>query len=251
MKLKIYIIILLPLVLLTGCFRFFLCIEGSGTIVKEERAVANFTNLEIFGSGTVFFFQSQKPMLIIETDDNILQYISTGVEGNSLKIRAREGICPRKINYYIYNNSLRQIKIFGATDFFAQTPIIDSSLEINIFGSGDIRIDSIKANEIDVKISGSGDITFGGQCESLTVNINGSGDVRASKLVSEYSNMLINGSGDCYLWVTEELKARINGSGDILYKGNPRTIKTKINGSGDVIRLDKNLEKAKEPDDKE
>ena len=45
---------------------------------------------------------------------------------------------------------------------------------------------------------------------------------------------MINGSGDAVLHVTERLSAQINGSGDIVYYGNPPDVSRRVNGSGDV-----------------
>ena len=42
------------------------------------------------------------------------------------------------------------------------------------------------------------------------------------------------GSADIKVTATEMIKARVSGSGDIRYKGNPKKIDTKTSGSGDI-----------------
>jgi len=42
----------------------------------------------------------------------------------------------------------------------------------------------------------------------------------------------IYGSGDCDVNVSESLDVRINGSGNVTYKGNPAEVNQKVSGSG-------------------
>ena len=49
-------------------------------------------------------------------------------------------------------------------------------------------------------------------------------------------NKTINGSGDIEVNVEKSLDATVNGSGGIIYFGNPNDLKQKINGSGDITQ---------------
>ena len=44
----------------------------------------------------------------------------------------------------------------------------------------------------------------------------------------------VNGSGDVEVYASKSLYARVSGSGDIDYKGNPANVDKKTSGSGDV-----------------
>jgi hypothetical protein len=44
----------------------------------------------------------------------------------------------------------------------------------------------------------------------------------------------VSGSGDADVYASNSLKARVNGSGDIDYSGNPNTSDTKVLGSGSI-----------------
>ena len=87
-----------------------------------------------------------------------------------------------------------------------------------------------------MNISGSGDITANGDVQTLKAKINGSGDILATKLKSKSATIEINGSGDAIIWADNSIIAKINGSGDIKYYGNPTNVESNINGSGDIIK---------------
>ncbi|HQV37276.1 MAG TPA: DUF2807 domain-containing protein, partial [Flavobacterium sp.] len=62
----------------------------------------------------------------------------------------------------------------------------------------------------------------------------GSGDIKAFELVSENAKVNVSGSGDIKVNCTEFIEARVAGSGDIEYKGNPKKVDTKVAGSGTI-----------------
>ena len=48
-----------------------------------------------------------------------------------------------------------------------------------------------------------------------------------SKLQSNNATITINGSGDAKIWASESLTAKVIGSGDITYYGDPKMCKVK------------------------
>lgn len=234
---KLYLLLLLlSLLAMTGCFGVFICSEGSGTVEKENRNLEEFDRISINVSGNIFYVQGDTYKIGIETDDNLLQYITTNVRGKELIIDSDKSICPHKLNIYITSKELRKVEIEGSADFFAQTPIKTENLDISIDGSGDVQIDSVFSERVQLEINGSGEIRIGGSCNTFSAEVNGSGDIFASKLNSKISKVEINGSGNAYVVAQDELILEINGSGDVYYDGNPNRFVLNINGSGKAIK---------------
>ena len=85
-------------------------------------------------------------------------------------------------------------------------------------------------------ISGSGDITLNGKTTDFEVRVSGSGDVNAYDLSALNVTANVSGSADIEVTATEMIQARVSGSGDISYRGNPKKIDTKSSGSGDITK---------------
>lgn len=237
---KLYpLLVSLSLLAMTGCFGVFICSEGSGTIQKANRGLEEFDQISINISGNVFYVQGDAYHIAIETDDNLLQYITTDVRRKELIIDSDKSICPHKLNIYITSKELRKVEIEGSADFFAQTPIKTENLNVSINGSGDVRIDSMFSEGVWLEINGSGEIRVGGSSNTFSAEVNGSGDIFASKLNSKISKVEINGSGNAYVVAQDELIIEINGSGDVYYNGNPNRLVLNINGSGKAIKINK------------
>jgi hypothetical protein len=64
-------------------------------------------------------------------------------------------------------------------------------------------------------------------------SVKGSGDIDAFELRARDSSVVITGSGNCRISVVDKLRAKITGSGDVLYRGQPH-ISQSITGSGKV-----------------
>ncbi len=122
------------------------------------------------------------------------------------------------------------IKIHGSGDFKAGDA---GALTASVHGSGDVETGDI-ASAVKASIHGSGDITLGDVSGAVSVSVHGSGDVETAHVDggAELSTM---GSGDLmFASVSGETAVSINGSGDIeIAGGRAENLRVRINGSGD------------------
>lgn len=220
-----------------GCLREYTCTEGSGIIRAEKREIPQFKSILINIPGEIYFFQRDIAKIEIETDYNLHQYITTEVKDSNLIIRSNKNICPKKLKLFISNPYLEGLKINGSAYFIASNQILTPKLVIEVLGSSDVHLDSLNTKELKSLIEGSGDIYFGGYAERFISKINGSGAIQATKMLTEFTEVQTNGFGDIKIWANNELRAIVNGAGNVQYYGSPKVTDVKINGSGKVIHL--------------
>jgi hypothetical protein len=205
-------------------------VRGSGRLVTESREVGDFDRVTLTSSGEVILTQGDRGSLTVETDDNVMQYVTSEVKGGTLTLGTEIGklVRPTWLKFTLSVEDLDGLTVSGSGDIVAERFDTDR-LEIKVSGSGDMRIDALTAQAVEVRISGSGDVELAGQATEQNVTISGSGKYRAGDLRSETASVTISGSGDATLWATESLKARVTGSGSASYYGTP---KTDVSGSG-------------------
>ena len=131
--------------------------------------------------------------------------------------------------------SINAVSLSGSGDIVGKKTIKTGSFKTSMSGSGDITLD-VDASSIDASMSGSGDINLSGSTTDFDVTISGSGDIKAYELVADNVDATVSGSADIKVTAKESLKARVSGSGDIHYKGNPGKVDTKTSGSGDITK---------------
>ena len=216
MKTKLRLLLTCTVVLLTGCnFQIsgFGGIQGSGVKASQTREVDEFTDVEVRGSANVRIHDGKEQSVTVESDDNLLEIITTEVRDKKLIVTTKESYSTR-IGISVSVN----------------VPQIES---IRVMGSGDVQAENVDVETLHLSISGSGDITAVGTAKKVDVTINGSGDADLSELVARDATVQISGSGDVRVHATEILRATINGSGDVRYKGKP-DVQRDVSGSGDV-----------------
>jgi hypothetical protein len=226
---------LLLLACLSACVHTgdFDSIKGSGTIKSVTRHVADFTKVSLEGAAEVIISQGSTPSVRIEGDDNLLEHITTTVDGSELEISNQHSISPTKsIKVFVTTKQLEGLSIAGSGTITTEVPFEARAFNVSIAGSGDIIAD-ISAEQVSASISGSGDISLRGTAKSASVSIAGSGDYKGYALTTNSTSVDIAGSGDAEVHAAETLTGNIMGSGDILYRGEPR-INSSIMGSGSI-----------------
>jgi len=109
--------------------------------------------------------------------------------------------------------------------------IIDRPLEVNInhTSSGKIYGSIIEGLVVNARLTGSGQVLLDGEAEFADLNVSSSGKIDAMEMIVFDAEVKNTGSGKVFVYATETLKAIINGSGDVYYRGNPQV---SVSGSG-------------------
>jgi hypothetical protein len=241
---RVTTVMLIAALALTGCVTIdfggdgLRTIRGSGNLVTEERPVSGIERIALYGIGEVEVTLGASETLVIEAEDNLLQYLETEVDNGVLELRTRNliNLQPRKdIRYTVTVKSIDGLEILGSGNITLDQADVPS-MRLLIAGSGGIHVGDLKADALDITIPGSGKIQVSGEVERQTINVAGSGKVQANDLRSQSAEVRLAGSGDMTIWVVEDLTVRILGSGDIRYYGSPSVSQT-ILGSGNVTSL--------------
>jgi hypothetical protein len=213
-------------------------IKGNGKVVTEKRTTAGYDEINVSGFFDVVLVSGKEGAISIQGEENLLPYIKVEVEGNMLKIYTEKNvnISPNKdIVLTIPFEQISFVSLSGSGDLKSKNTIVSSKFAAKLSGSGDLNLD-VKTTEFEVQISGSGDVVLTGASDSFTSKISGSGDVDAINLITKNANLTISGSGDMKVNCTKSLIARVSGSGNIEYKGDPETKDTKVSGSGEITK---------------
>lgn len=230
-------VIVMVFLLCTSCYEFASLpgITGEGPIVSKTIDIRDVDGISIHNNADVILSQGNKQKIRIEAQENILDNLRTEVDGSVWRISNHRRVKKAEpIKIYMTIEDLRVARISGSGSITGTERFDDlDDLEIKISGSGDIELD-VEAEDIFSRISGSGTIELGGRASLIECLISGSGDLFAEGLKTERGYTRISGSGGVRVNCTDKLEVRISGSGDVYYKGNPR-IQSRISGSGNLI----------------
>jgi Putative auto-transporter adhesin, head GIN domain len=211
-------------------------VTGNGNIRTEKRSTGNFNAVKSSGSIDIEINSGDAYSVSVENDDNILQYVVTDVNDGTLDVHYKDGysINNDHAKVYVTAPSLDKVSVSGSGDITTQSMLKNSrQIEMNISGSGNIKA-QVDAPVIDISVNGSGNIGLTGHTKDFTCSISGSGDVNCGALESENATVKIAGSGNAHVFASVHLSATVVGSGDVYYRGNPSSPEIHTSGSGSV-----------------
>ncbi len=194
-------------------------LRGSGNVRAETRDIGSFGQVVVSGNTRVFVTQGDRPSLVVEVDDNLLEYVRAEVDDFTLRLGfagAVGGYAPTQpLTFHLTARRLRGLELDGA---------------------GAIEATNINAPRLVVNVNGTGRVRLTGTVEEQYVTVSGSGRYDASATESETVRVRVNGSGAVLVWARDALAARLNGSGRISYYGQPQ-VSQDVTGSGQIKHL--------------
>jgi hypothetical protein len=189
--------------------------EGSGVPATQARTVAAFDSVELAGANNVVIHVGGKQSVIVKADDNLLGRVTTQVESGRLLIGNTEGS-------------------FSTKSPMSVEVTVPSLEALVLSGSGNIVVDGVRAESLEVSLPGSGTLTGTGSATRLDVSVAGSGTVQFTALTARDVRAVVSGSGSIFVTATKSLDGSVSGSGAVLYTGNPQHVTTSVTGSGAI-----------------
>ena len=191
--------------------------RGSGNRVRQARPAGRFTQVIADDAMDVEIAIGPRFAIEIEGDDNLVDRIRTDAENGILHLRVRG-------SYRVRRPMLARITM----------PQLD---RVELEASGDARISGLNGGRLALSGQGSGSFDVDGAVDQVEVHINGSGNADLDGLRAREALILINGSGDTRAHVVDAIDAKLNGTGEITYRGRPRRVSEEVNGTGAIRRV--------------
>jgi hypothetical protein len=104
-----------------------------------------------------------------------------------------------------------------------------------INGDGSLSITGYDQDELDIDVSGHGDVSAKGKAKSTKVDISGDGNVDLGGLPSTDARADISGSGRASIAPTASADLHISGSGEIDLLTHPAKVTSDVSGSGRIV----------------
>jgi hypothetical protein len=185
--------------------------------VNQTMKVQSFNAIHSSGTASVELIKSDHFEVSISAHPKNLPYVKVSSENGVLHISEESGYNPR----------------LGIAEIVVQMP--EDLNSIRISGAGEVRsADTWNLSHLRVSVAGSGNVSLEGAVNDLSLTVAGSGGIRFSKLIAEAARVSLSGSGVVSVHATRNLKLSLDGSGNIVYFGNPSVFDQSVSGSGRI-----------------
>ena len=217
-------------------------IKGNGQSKTETRQVNNFTSLASQGSMDVVIDYGTSNTITLEADENLLPYIETIVDNGKLTIKSKKGVnlnSRSKMIVHVEMTKINSLQQSGSGNMKGTGAFTgDGKTDINVSGSGNLKLGFDSFQDLDLSVSGSGNVDLkSGSTNSLSAKVTGSGNIDCSAVTSKDVDARVSGSGNIKVYASNSIDAKISGSGNVFYKGSAQNINSKVAGSGKLMKM--------------
>lgn len=189
-----------------------------GPARSETRNVGDFHSINIRGAASGTIRVGGPTSLELTGGERTLENISTEVRDGRLIIDSKKG--------WLWNH--------GEVNLQITVPVLR---EATISGAGNLGIEDVRGDALELAVNGAGNIVAVGEIQSLTVHINGAGDADLAGLRARNARVVVNGTGNITVNAADALSADVNGVGSVRHVGKPGALQTRVNGVGRVTQL--------------
>lgn len=211
MKKLLFLVIVISL--LTAC-KNITGIQGSGTAKTETRNVSGFKGIKAGGAINLDITFKPEYTVTVEADDNLLEYITTEVDGSALVIGIKDSVSSKsKINIKITMPELTDLDISGAST---------------------ANVSGFKGDKLVAGFSGASKAKIDGEVREFNGRASGASSIDAANLKAENADVNSSGASSITVNASGDLKADASGASKVLYIGDPKSLKQNASGASSV-----------------
>ncbi|HEX8330838.1 MAG TPA: head GIN domain-containing protein [Hymenobacter sp.] len=216
-------------------------IQGSGTLAVRTQSVSSFTRLHLSVHGTVELRQSHEEKVVIEADDNLLEYVGVTNAGRTLFVTTEDKLrrpAYSQLHVTVYLRQLQRLDIASEGHVTCAEPLVAvEPLEIKVQSVGNTQL-VVQANQLTLHCACQGHVTVAGTAEQVKINNLSEGDLDCGALAAQHLKLRNLGAGNVQLRAEQTVNIQHLGAGSVHYAGPARLLDVRHYGAGEIRHVD-------------
>ncbi len=234
-----FIIVSLAALILSSCnVNFNNGENGNGNVVTQERDVSgDFTEVKGSSGMDVYLTQGSENKIVVEADENLLQYIKTDISNGKLHVTTSSSIGRSKARkVYVTFKELNTIEASSGADVYGNSVIKSQNLSLKSSSGADLKVE-VFSQELVIKASSGSDVEVSGKASSLRADASSGSEIDAKELLVINCNAEASSGAEITVNVKEKLDANVSSGADINYYGDPISVNSNKSHSGSVRKM--------------
>lgn len=227
--------------------------------VTQVRNVGKFTGVSVSNGIKVNFTQGTNQSVVVDTDANLQQYVSTTVENGilviSLKNTNNKNLKFKKLNVMVEAPRLSSVKVSSGALLTTINTVKEDDFKAEISSGANLNAEVNAKNSVDVEIASgsnakmdidtrnfsinatSGSLaTIVGKTDSAIFNLNSAANCNAQNLIAKSAAVSVTSGSALKIHATESVSGTASSGASVRYKGNPGNISGSKTNSGGSIK---------------
>lgn len=211
---------------------------GNGNVVTQERNITDdFTEVRGSAGLDVYLTQGKENKIVVEADENLLEYISTDVKNGKLHVTTSSNIGRSKAKkVYVTFKELNNIEASSGADVIGNSVIKSQNLSLRSSSGADLKVE-VFSQEIAIKSSSGSEVEVSGKASSLKADASSGSEIDAKKLMVVNCNAEASSGAEVTVNVKDKLETNVSSGGNVNYYGNPVSVNSNKSSSGSVKKM--------------
>ncbi len=220
------------------------CFKGKGDRVLRQRSISGIRRIELHDHIDLKIVIDPNEKVEVRAGKNLLPLIETEKEGELLRIKDRN-TCHWVRSYekhpkvIVRTPSVERLVNRSTGDISLKGTIQGDRFHYSQWnGMGNAELD-LDVDTVQLKLhTGAGDLVCSGDCDKVDLYIGGPGFLHLEELTCKKAWAHNKGVGDIHLRVSEELRAKVQSVGSVLFEGKGELMKGIDEGEGRIDRVE-------------
>jgi hypothetical protein len=212
-------------------------VQGNGILAVREQSVSSFTRLHLSVRGTVELVQGDEEKVLIEGDDNLLDYLLVTNAGRTLYVTTEDKLrspAYTQLRVRVYLRQLDQLDVAGQGDVHCATAlVVPGPLTVKVQSEGNTDL-HLETGVLTLNAACQGRLTLRGTVGEANIKTTSQGDLDASELRAGQLKLRNMSEGNVELFATDTIAIQHLGQGYVHYAGPARLTDVRQYGEGEV-----------------
>lgn len=215
--------------------------QGSGTLAVRTQEVSSFTRLHLSVAGTVHFVVGAEEKVVIEADDNLLDYVEIVNSGRTLYVTSAgklRGPAFSTLRITVFMRQLNALNISADGNVACPDPLrLDTPLELKIQSNGQVAV-WLEVPTLTANIASDGSTTLRGTADEAQIRVASHGHLLARDFRAQHLQLRNASDGNVEVWAEQTIALQHRGNGYLHYGGPARLTDVSQFGSGPVKHVE-------------
>ena len=218
-----------------------IAIQGNGNMVTREIQVSSFIRLHLGVKGSVELIQSNEEKVIVEADENLIDYFEVVNSGRTLYVTSDAkwwNPMHARGTVKVYFRQLDKLRNCCHGDVYTSAPIqLSTPLDVKIQCHGDTDLE-LDVPALNLLMQCHGNVNLKGKCGQFDVKDQSHGNLKCRELIAGNVNLSNMSHGDIDLHADETIAIKHMGHGYIHYYGKAVLKDIRHFGHGEVKHME-------------
>lgn len=209
--------------------------KGNGNLVTQERNISgDFSAVKSSAGIDVYLTQGDHNRVVVETDENLQEYIEISVKNGTLRIETNHNIRWAKARkVYVTFKEIDNIEASSGSTVQGNSIIKGQNLTFKATSGAEIDLE-VFSQDLNLQASSGADMKISGKSSSLNAQASSGSEINAKNLAVINCIAKASSGAEIDVSVKENIEAHASSGAQVNYYGNPTIANAHKSSSGNV-----------------